>query len=490
MLKHLRVVLQVFSIICLTLLFLDFTGTLQPWFGWLAKIQLLPAALTHPAPFILLFLFLATLVFGRLYCSLVCPMGIVQDFFNWLGMKRSRNHFHYSSENRWLRFIVLAVFIVLFVVGLSSYAALIDPYSIYGRISNNFLAPLYRYINNLAADYAVSHDSIAFYHVDNTLAPRLMMYISGGTLLLFAVISFFAGRWWCSNVCPVGSALSLVSRFSLLRPVFDLSKCNGCKVCSHRCKASCINPKEHKVDMANCVVCFDCVNNCRQGAISFGLRKFGKQGNKKNAGFTDPSRRNFITGAVALGSLSAVDAVAKTVDGGLTVIEDKKAPKRAMRLVPAGALSVDHFAQHCTGCQLCVSNCPNHVLRPSMELNTFMQPEMSYELGHCRPECTRCSEVCPTGAIRPIVRIEKSSTQIGHAVWIADNCVVNTDHVSCGNCARHCPVGAITMVPQGDHEIPAIDTERCIGCGACEHLCPARPFSAIYVEGHKDHRII
>ena len=109
MLKHLRVVLQVFSIICLTLLFLDFTGTLQPWFGWLAKIQLLPAALTHPAPFILLFLFLATLVFGRLYCSLVCPMGIVQDFFNWLGMKRSRNHFHYSSENRWLRFIVLAV---------------------------------------------------------------------------------------------------------------------------------------------------------------------------------------------------------------------------------------------------------------------------------------------------------------------------------------------------------------------------------------------
>lgn len=485
MLRLVRIVLQIISIICLTLLFLDFSGTLQPWFGWLAKIQLLPAALHHPAPVILFALVLATFVFGRLYCSVVCPMGIVQDFFNWLGMKKSRNHFHYTSENRWLRFIVLAVFIVLFIVGLSSYAALIEPYSIYGRISNNFFAPLYRYINNLAAEYAVSHDSLAFYNVDNSFAPSLMLYISGGTLLMFAVVSFFAGRWWCSNVCPVGTALSLVSRFSLLRPVFDTSKCNGCKLCAHRCKASCINPQEHKVDMSNCVVCFDCVKNCRQGAISFGFRKY-----TKSSSSADTSRRNFITGAVALGSLSAVDAVAKTVDGGLTIIEDKKPPKRAVRLIPAGALSIDHFAQHCTGCQLCVSNCPNKVLRPSMALDSFMQPEMSYELGYCRPECTRCSEVCPTGAIRPIVRIEKSSTQIGHAVWIADNCVVNTDKVSCGNCARHCPAGAITMVEQGDYEIPAIDTERCIGCGACEHLCPARPFSAIYVEGHKDHRII
>ena len=126
---------------------------------------------------------------------------------------------------------------------------------------------------------------------------------------------------------------------------------------------------------------------------------------------------------------------------------------------------------------------------------TLMQPTMSYESGYCRPECTKCSEVCPAGAIRKISPADKSATQIGHAVWIRENCVVLTDGVSCGNCARHCPSGAITMVPSDPQrpespKIPAVNTERCIGCGACEHLCPARPFSAIYVEGHERHRTI
>ena len=124
-----------------------------------------------------------------------------------------------------------------------------------------------------------------------------------------------------------------------------------------------------------------------------------------------------------------------------------------------------------------------------------MQPEMSYERGYCRPECVRCSEVCPSGAIQTITSADKSAIQIGHAVWIKENCVVVTDKVSCGNCARHCPVGAIQMVPLDVESIdsltiPVVNTERCIGCGACEHLCPSRPFSAIYVTGHQMHRIV
>ncbi len=123
-----------------------------------------------------------------------------------------------------------------------------------------------------------------------------------------------------------------------------------------------------------------------------------------------------------------------------------------------------------------------------------MQPESSYERGYCRPECTRCSEVCPAGAITPVTREEKTAVQIGHAVWVADNCVPLTDGVECGNCARHCPAGAILMVASDPQDtdspkIPVVNTARCIGCGACENLCPARPFSAIYVEGYEKHRI-
>ena len=154
-----------------------------------------------------------------------------------------------------------------------------------------------------------------------------------------------------------------------------------------------------------------------------------------------------------------------------------------------------HFAQHCTACQLCVSVCPNEVLRPATGLMNLMQPEMSYECGYCRPECTKCAEVCPAGAISPITPADKSAIQIGHAVWIKENCVPLTDGVECGNCARHCPTGAIQMVASEPDspdslKIPVVNTERCIGCGACENLCPARPFSAIYVEGHLAHKII
>lgn len=78
---------------------------------------------------------------------------------------------------------------------------------------------------------------------------------------------------------------------------------------------------------------------------------------------------------------------------------------------------------------------------------------------------------------------------------VKKNCIPLTDGVECGNCARHCPSGAIQMVPSNPEDensvkIPVVNEERCIGCGACENLCPARPFSAIYVEGHERHRII
>lgn len=487
MLKYLRIAIQIVSISLLTLLFLDFTGTVQPIFGWMAKVQLFPAIMALNVVVVVI-LVLLTIVFGRLYCSVICPMGIFQDFFSFIGLKVRRNHFHYKSENKWLRFFVLAVFIVAIVMGFTSLACIIEPYSAFGKMVNNLIQPLFLGVNNKLAAYAEAHDSYQFYAIDNNMASWTMLYVSGGICLLLILLSFFFGRWWCSSICPVGSLLSIVSRFSLFRPFIDTTKCNGCGLCARNCKASCINPRKHEIDMSNCVVCFDCINNCRQGAIKYKLRKCSC-GTKKDE-CVDSSRRNFVIGAVATGSIMAADAVAKTVDGGLTILEDKKKPMRVNRLVPAGAWSVEHFAQHCTACQLCVSNCPNGVLHPSSELEHFMQPEMSYEVGHCRPECTRCSSVCPTGAIKPIMREEKSSIQIGHAVWIADNCVASRDGVSCGNCARHCPTGAITMVEKGALSIPSINAEKCIGCGACEHLCPSRPFSAIYVEGHTDHRTI
>jgi len=186
----------------------------------------------------------------------------------------------------------------------------------------------------------------------------------------------------------------------------------------------------------------------------------------------------------------AQDAAVK-LDGGLAPISDKKSPERDGRIVPPGALSVSRFYRLCTACQLCVSSCPNGVLHASADLEHFLQPQMGYENGWCRPECTTCSELCPAGAIGPVSREEKSGIKIGTAAVNPELCISALGEEHCGNCARHCPTGAILMVKDETtgHKRPVVSEEQCIGCGACEYLCPVRPVSAISVNGLSNHQV-
>lgn len=492
MLRKIRIALAAFFFVAVTFLFLDFTGLAHKYLSWTASLQFLPAVLALNVVVVTL-LVAVTLLIGRVYCSVICPLGIMQDIIAWFGRrgKKKRYKYSYSGEKRWLRYGFLAFFLVSLVAGLTSLAALIAPYSSYGRIAGNLMAPIYRWGNNILAYFAGRMDSYAFYGVDVWMKSLPVFIIAVVSFAVIAILAWRGGRTYCNTVCPVGTVLGLLSKYSLFTIRIDAEKCNRCGLCSRRCKSSCINGDSHTVDDSRCVVCMDCIETCRHGAISFGLRRKKKTvENKENT--AGSSRRAFLATTSALAVSSVVNAQKKKVDGGLAVIADKQIPKRNTKIVPAGAWSIRHFEQHCTSCQLCVSACPNGVLRPSSDLSHFMQPEMSYERGYCRPECTRCSDVCPTSAINPITREEKSSTRIGHAVWVRKNCLPVSEGVSCGNCARHCPTGAILMVPMDAEDekslkIPVVNTERCIGCGACENLCPSRPFSAIYVEGHERH---
>lgn len=492
MLRRIRQILAVAGILMVTLLFLDFTGTLQAWFGWMAKIQFLPALLALNVA-VVVGLVVLTLLLGRVYCSVICPLGVMQDVFGWFGKKARKNRYKYSKAITWLRVTMLVVMVAALLAGAAAIVALLAPYSAYGRIAQSLFAPVWAWCNNLLAAWAESRGSYEFYTVDVWLRGWVTLAVAAVTLIVLGVLAWRNGRTYCNTICPVGTVLGFLSRFSLFRPVIDTSKCNGCGLCARNCKAACIDSKAHSIDYSRCVACMDCIDKCHQHAISYTYRH--KSVRKESAAPIDAARRTFLTAAALATAAAAVKAQEKIVDGGLAVIEDKKVPERATRIVPPGAKSLQHFSQHCTACQLCVSECPNRVLRPSTDLKTLMQPESSYERGYCRPECTRCSEVCPAGAIVRITKEEKSSIQIGHAVWVKANCITVTDGVECGNCARHCPAGAITMVPMdaadaSSLKIPAVNVERCIGCGACENLCPARPFSAIYVEGNERHRII
>ena len=496
MLKRIRTILAVVFFVGITLLFLDFTGLAHKYLYWMAGLQALPALLAVNIGVVVGILAL-TLLFGRLYCSIICPLGVMQDGIFALRRRLNKRYFtqcdpHGSKPLPWLRWAVLGLFAVLMVAGLNQVAILIAPYSAYGRMASTMLQPLYLWLNNLLASIAEHYGSYAFYRVDVWLKAGSTLVVAVVSFLLIAILAWRGGRTWCNTVCPVGTVLGFVSKYSLFKIVFDLDKCNGCTACARKCKASCINASEHEIDFSRCVACMDCINNCHEGAIRYKFVGWGKSKQPRHS----EGRRTFLVASAAVAATSALAAKEKEIDGGLAVIEDKKIPVRPTPVKPAGSKSNKHFAQHCTACQLCVSACPNGVLRPSADLSTFMQPEMSFERGYCRPECVRCSEVCPAGAISRITPADKTQYKVGLAIYEAKNCVVNTDGVKCGHCATHCPTGAIVLVPKhaGDDpnlpmtlKVPAVDESKCIGCGACEHLCPARPYSAIYVVGREEH---
>ncbi len=268
MLRKIRLTAALLFFTMITLLFLDFTGTVHSWFGWMAKIQFLPAVLALNAG-VVIALVLLTLLLGRVYCSVICPLGVFQDIISWFSGKVKKNRFRYSPAVSWLRYGILAVFVIALVAGVVSLAALFAPYSAYGRIVSNLLAPLYQWGNNLLALWAERADSYAFYSVDIWVKGVSTLIVAVATVVVLFILAWRGGRTYCNTICPVGTVLGFLSRYSYFKPVIDTDKCNGCGLCARNCKSSCINPKAHEIDYSRCVACMDCLGKCRQNAIRY-----------------------------------------------------------------------------------------------------------------------------------------------------------------------------------------------------------------------------
>lgn len=487
MLKRIRVALAAIFLLGITLLFI---GIGQEWWGWMAQLQFLPSCLGLNVA-VIAGILLLTILCGRLYCSVICPMGVFQDLIIWIRRtagkllnKRQVNklkklkasgasqmpkakqylkRFGFVKEHKIVRYGVLALILAAIFAGVQLFVAILAPYSAYGRMVSAVVRP----------------------------TAGVVIAVAALTFVVIAVCAWVWGREYCNTICPVGTTLSLFSRFALFRPVIDSSKCVKCGVCYKNCKASCINGEKHQIDYSRCVVCFDCLGNCKEGAIKYKFTGFGgPEKAAKSEDKVDGGRRAFIATTALVGASVAAEAQNMKLDGGLADIIDKTQPERSERLVPFGAKSVKNFYDRCTACQLCVSACPNGVLRPSTDLAHLLQPQMGYEKGYCRPECTACGDICPADAILPVKKEEKLSIHIGTAKVNLELCISAIGQDGCGNCSRHCPVGAIRMVRSTElgHMVPVVAEEQCIGCGACENLCPSRPISAITVDGLSVHR--
>ncbi|MBQ7463005.1 MAG: 4Fe-4S binding protein [Bacteroidaceae bacterium] len=516
MLKKIRLTFAVIFWALITWLLVDFTGTAHAYLGWMAKIQFIPALLALNIG-ALLFVVTLTLLMGRIYCSVICPLGVMQDIIAFF--RRKKNKYNFSPAKNALRYTVLVLACATLALGVAWLGAFIFPYSTYGRIVSACLTPLYKLANNGLAAIAEHYNSYAFYEVHVWIKSVTVLVIALLTWGIIAVLAWRGGRTWCNTICPVGTLLGLISRHSFYKMAIDTDKCKNCHKCERNCKAACIDLSTHTIDYSRCVVCGNCEKQCKFDALHFGNRSLAAahpSSSVEEMGKEASSRRAVLTGVGILAGVAIAKAQSKmepkTTDGGLADIIKKEKHRREKLITPPGSLSIRNLRSHCTACQLCIDACPNDVLRPSSSLDRFMQPEVSYEHGYCRPECTRCSQVCPTSAIRPITVEQKTAIQVGHAVWTRDLCIPVRDEKPCGLCARKCPAGAIQMVPlhAGVHQdgwrwrdadnneiprekvllIPVVNEEKCIGCGACENLCPSNPISAIYVEGHEVHREI
>lgn len=479
MLRKLRIGISVLFLGLITFFFLDFADILPIGFHRLAHLQFVPALLSVSIG-ILLFLIVLTLLFGRVYCSTICPMGILQDVIARISKwkKKKKKRYRYSPAKNILRWSVVGLTVIIYLLGGTFILGLLDPYSAYGRIAVHIFKPIYMAGNNLLESIFSRFDNYTFYRVDTSIVDLTSLLIAVVTFGVIIYLAWKHGRTWCNTICPVGTVLGGLSRFSLFKIRIDNTKCNGCGLCATKCKAACINSKEHEIDYSRCVDCFDCLEACKQKALVY-------TPSLKSSPVNPSKRRFLIAGLLTAGTAPKLIAQAQQT---IASLEGKKAYKKGNPITPPGSVSQEHFQKQCTSCHLCVSKCPSHVLKPAfMEygLAGMMQPTVSFEKGFCNFDCTVCGDVCPNGAILPLTVEKKHLTQMGYVVFIEENCIVLTDGTSCGACSEHCPTQAVEMVPYKDGlTIPRVNKEICVGCGGCEYVCPARPFRAIYIEGN------
>ena len=467
-LKGLRVVLAILIFVPILLFFVDFADVLPDNLHTLLHLQIMPAILGGMAGLVV-FQFVLALLFGRIYCSVICPAGVLQDIINrifCIGKKKKKGvrRFSYHKPMNILRYSILGLTFVLAVFGMIELCTLLDPYSNFGRIANNLFRPVVMWVNNLLADGLARMDNYTLYHVTISNVTVFGVISALVALLVFIIMVVFRGRLFCNTLCPVGTLLSLISRYSFFRISFDKEACTHCGNCEHTCKAEAIDSKNLTVDTSRCVNCFNCVSSCAKGGLQYRFKpSFKKE--------------------------------AETARIQTDVIQQATAPNsRRTFLVPPGAISLERFKDVCTGCQICVTQCPSHVLRPTgleYGFDYMLKPRVAYIDSYCNYECTVCSEVCPTHAIKPLTKEEKATTQVGIATFFINRCIVKTEGTDCGACSEHCPTQAVHMVPyEGTLTIPQVNPDLCIGCGGCESICPVRPMRAIIIKANEVHKFV
>lgn len=524
-LKPFRVVLSLLFFTLTFLVFVDFNGSLNGstvqdilFLQILQSVlQFIQAASIFASGFLVVAV--VTILFGRIYCSSVCPLGTLMDIvirikkrickYRGIPVQKSPvvQYYQYHRTMTWpvpgfrkvkitnvIRYLVLAAVVLSFLMNSLLLISLLDPFSLAGKMFFSLFRPMFfiviNLVNEIARIYGISFGD----QITVTFLFSSVFLFSLFTLLTIIFLAWHKGRWYCNVLCPAGILLGLISRMSVFRLKISLSECSRCGKCLQVCKAGCIHPDHYRIDADRCVLCYNCIHACNDRAIGFSFPR--KEKVKKDT--FDFSRRRFIEtmvyGIPAFGCLMGFNTLGKH-GGASSANSETEVPLVVLPpATPPGSISLEHFTGSCTACHLCMSVCPTGVLQPSLldyGLSGIFQPKMDFHSGFCHDDCTRCSEVCPTGAIQPLPKEQKKRVRIGKAIFIKNLCIVTAERRNCGLCAAKCRTKAIALVPYLDNlYLPVVDETKCTGCGACEFVCPVRPDRAITVEPLTVHELV
>lgn len=354
---------------------------------------------------------------GRVYCSVLCPLGILQDVTGVIPLAKNSVRRDFANVRL---FIAGAVGGLLFSASAAGFFFL-DPYSIFGRGVSSFLW--------------------------------------GGTIPLAVIllVTLFKRRAFCTYICPVGTLLGTLSRNSMWQ-LKIADNCVNCGKCVKVCPAGCVEPGKKVLDNERCLRCMECVSACPVKAIGF--ERIREQ--------TSVERRNFIIRCGwAFGGFVVGFIFSKT---GIFSRLFKKSSRSG--IYPPGAAKFELFERKCTGCLLCTKVCPQKIIVPAK--NGIGPVELDLSNNYCRYDCNRCGNICPTGAIRKLPLPTKQKLKIAQAKFAPTVCIVFQEGVKCGKCAKACPAGAVTLRKSG---APRFNAKHCIGCGACHIVCPTKAFT-------------
>lgn len=360
-----------------------------------------------------------TLIFGRIYCSLICPLGIFQELISFF-----KNDSNEKQPNLPIKYFISAITFGILLGGSAIAIRYIDPYTLF----------------------------------ESALTLSVIGIIAVITIILIVV---FRNRFFCTNICPVGTILGLLSKLSLFKIHIDKNECLSCGMCERNCPSGCIDLDEENVENETCIKCFKCVDKCPKNAIKYGIKP------KTETKFSLKRRELLISSAalvVLLGALKAGVEISKNT-----------AKKIKNIILPPGSLNENRLFNKCLNCNLCVEACPNKIIQKADK--EFGAIHIDYENnGFCKFDCNECSKVCPSGAIKKLTLEEKQKTRIGIAVLNQKECT------NCGSCVFECPVQAITKEV---NKPPVIDSSKCIGCGACKRVCSVNAIEIFAVNEQK-----